>query len=90
MVSYSGDANNVAPPAVTNETFTVGKASPTLTTTILQPIVAVAAGNVTVEDRATIAGGFNPTGTLTFELDSSNNQLIPGTSFSTTVSGNGD
>jgi hypothetical protein len=86
VVTYSGDANNAAPPAVTNETFTVGKASPTLTTTILQPTAAVAAGNVTVQDQATIAGGFSPTGTLTFDLDNSANQLIA--SGSTAVSGN--
>jgi uncharacterized repeat protein (TIGR01451 family) len=90
VVSFSGDANNAAPPAVTDEAFTVGKASPTLTTAILQPTAAVAAGNVTVQDRATIAGGFSPTGTLTFALESSANQVIPGTSFSTTVSGDGD
>src|SRR5262249_20858475 len=70
VVSFSGDANNAAPPTVTDEPFPVGKASPTLTTTILEPTGAVAAGPVTVQDRATIAGGFNPTGTLTFELDS--------------------
>src|SRR5262249_54730277 len=78
VVSFSGDANNAAPPAVTDEAFTVGKASPALTTTILQPTGAVAAGDVTVQDRATIAGGFNPTGTLTFELVSSNNRLRAG------------
>ena len=69
MVSATGDANNNAPPDVTTETFTVGKASPTLDTTILQPSGAVTAGNVTVQDRATIGGGFSPTGTLTFVLD---------------------
>src|SRR5262249_27307303 len=90
VVSFSGDANNAAPPDVTNEAFTVGKASPALTTTILQPTGAVTAGAVTVQDRATIAGGFNPTGTLTFELVSSNNRLRAGTSFSITVSGNGN
>jgi uncharacterized repeat protein (TIGR01451 family) len=90
VVSFSGDANNAAPPAVTNETFGVGKATPTLTTAILQPNAAVAAGNVTVQDRATIAGGFSPTGTLTFALDNSANQLIAGTSFSTVVTGNGN
>ena len=35
VVSFSGDANNAKPPDVTNETFTVGKASPALTTTCL-------------------------------------------------------
>src|SRR5262249_36768530 len=89
VVSFTGEANNAAPPAVTNEAFTVGKANPARTTTILQPTGAVAAGDVTVQDRATIAGGFNPTGTLTFELVNSNNQVIPGTSFLTTVSANG-
>src|SRR5262249_42084194 len=90
VVSFSGDANNAAPPVVTDEAFTVGKASPALTTTILLSTGTVAVGPVLDRDRATITGGFNPTGTLTFELDSSSNQLIPGTSFSIPVSGDGN
>src|SRR5438132_737441 len=57
---FRSDANNNAPPDVTNEVFSVGKASPTLATTILQPSGPVTAGNVTVQDRATIGGGFSP------------------------------
>src|SRR5262249_58302298 len=37
VVSFTGDANNAAPPAVTDQAFTVTPASPTLTTTILHP-----------------------------------------------------
>ena len=88
VVSYTGDANNNKPADVTNETFTVGKASPTLDTTILSPTGAVTAGNVTVQDEATIAGGFSPTGTLSFVLDDATNNPIAGTSFSTAVTGN--
>jgi hypothetical protein len=91
MVSYSGDANNAAPPDVTNETFTVGKASPTLTTAILLPNAAVAAGNVMVQDQATQSGGslYTGAGTLTFVLDDAGGNPVPGTSSSTTVSADG-
>jgi hypothetical protein len=91
VVSFTGDANNAEPPAVTDETFTVGKASPALTTTILQPTGAVAAGDVTVQDRATLSGGalFTGLGTLNFVLEDSSNAAITGTSFSTPVSDNG-
>jgi hypothetical protein len=92
VVSYTGDANNNAPVDVTNEIFTVGKASPTLATTILQPVGVVTAGSVTVQDRATIANGFNPTGTVTFDLftGTSGGAAVPGTHFTATVGGNGN
>src|SRR5262249_23201589 len=91
VVLYTGDANNAAPPAVTDEAFTVAKASPTLTTAILQPTGAVAAGAVTVQDRATLAGGalYTGLGTLNFVLEDSSNAAIAGTSFLTAVSANG-
>ena len=92
VVSATGDANNNAPPNVTTETFTVGKASPTLDTTILQPSGGVTAGGVTVQDRATIGGGFSPTGTLTFDLftGTSGGSAVTGTHFTTAYAGDGN
>jgi uncharacterized repeat protein (TIGR01451 family) len=91
-VSFSGDANNAAPPAVTNESFVVSQATPDLSTSILQPTGPVTAGAVTVRDRATLTGGslFTGDGALDFVLVNSSNAAISGTFFTTAVSGNGD
>src|SRR5262249_14334466 len=91
VVLYTGDANNAEPPPVTDEAFTVGKASPALTTAILQPTGAVTAGDVTVQDQATLSGGslYTGLGILSFVLEDSSNAVIPATSFLTTVSANG-
>jgi archaellin len=66
-VEYSGDANNEAaesPCEASGETSTVNKAAPTLSTN--------ASANITigdkVKDTATLSGGYNPTGTVTFKL----------------------
>ena len=91
MVSFTGDANNTAPPDVTTETFTVGKASPTLKTTILSPTGVVTAGNVTVQDRATIAAASAFTGWhLNFKLEDASNNVITGTTSSKNVTANGN
>ena len=82
---YNGDTTYL-PSDSPVEPLTIAKASPSLSTTILSPTTAVTAGNVTVQDRATISGGFNPTGTLSFVLDDANNTAIAGTSYSTTFS----
>ncbi len=67
IASYSGDANNN--PVVTgcgdeDETVTVTAASPTLTTS------ATTAADLggTISDTATLSGGDNPTGTITFDV----------------------
>ncbi len=67
VASYSGDANNG--PATTscnddNESVMVDRAIPTLETTASN---SVSSGG-SVSDTATITGGDNPTGTITFEL----------------------
>ena len=92
VVSFTGDANNTAPPDVTTETFTVGKASPTLKTTILSPTGVVTAGNVTVQDRAMISGGsaFTGLGTVNFKLEDASNNVITGTTSSKNVTANGN
>src|SRR5262249_53996844 len=92
VVSFSGDANNAAPPGVTDEAFTVTPASPTLTTTILQPTGACHAGAFTVLRRPPRSARF-PYTTLFrshFVLEDSSNAAIPGTLFETTVTANGN
>ncbi|MFN2606794.1 MAG: beta strand repeat-containing protein, partial [Acidimicrobiales bacterium] len=68
VASYSGDANNAAvgPTACTDpaEAVTVGKVSPTIVTNASAPVVA----GGTIHDTATLSGGVNPTGTITFDL----------------------
>jgi hypothetical protein len=91
-VYTSADGNNLtASDNGSNETTVVSPASPTLSTTILAPTTTtVTAGNVTVQDRATISAGFSPTGTLTFDLftGSSGGSAVAGTHFTITVAGN--
>jgi uncharacterized repeat protein (TIGR01451 family) len=66
--SYAGDANNSpvsGPCNSNNESVLVSAASPTLTTRVATPAVTVGGK---ISDRATIAVGTSPTGTLTFNL----------------------
>ena len=64
--SYSGDANN-APAADNgaNEGVTTVKSTPAINTTQL-PTTAVVGSSIA--DKATVSGGYNPTGTVTFKL----------------------
>jgi len=61
---YQGDANN-NPATSSCEPLTVGKASPTIATTILPPSIVV--GN-TATDSSTVSGGFNAGGILNYIL----------------------
>ena len=63
--SYNGDASNNSVSACggTNESFTVNQASPTLGTS-----ASTATIGGTVTDTATLANGYNPTGTITYTL----------------------
>jgi hypothetical protein len=66
--TYSGDSNDKAASdtGAANERVLVSPASPTITTT---PGGTVTVGTgVPLTDSATLAGGFNPTGTITFQL----------------------
>lgn len=68
IASYGGDGGNVAVSGAcndANEASTVSKASPTLPTT---PSAGGTVGAVTLNDSATVTGGFNPSGTVTFRL----------------------
>lgn len=66
VVSYGGDANNNAfgPTACGSESVTVIKATPTISTI---PSPSVPAGGK-ISDTAALAGGFAPSGTITFRL----------------------
>ena len=67
VASYSGDPNNnKVASASGSEPVVVSPASPTITTTA-GPAVVVGSG-AKLTDSATLAGGFNPTGTITFTL----------------------
>jgi hypothetical protein len=91
IASYSGDANN-SPAAGAcgdaNESTTVTPASPILTT-IASPGVVLGGS---VSDSATLAGGFNPTGSITFNLYGPNDatcSTVPVFTSSAPVAGNG-
>ena len=69
--SYSGDANNTAigqESNAANEQEVVNPNTPTLTTTPTPGSVTLGNSSVTLKDTATLAGGTNPTGTITFTL----------------------
>lgn len=71
VASYSGDANNnSATDNGQNESETVTPATPSINTT-QQPAVAIVGS--AVADQATVSGGYNPTGTVTFNLYSNPN-----------------
>jgi hypothetical protein len=62
---YAGDLNNNPASSICSaEAVTVDKASPTISTT---PSAGGVIG-VTLNDAATLSGGYSPTGTVTFEL----------------------
>ena len=92
IASYSGDGNNTplaTPCNDANESVLVGQAGPTMTT---QASATVTLGGA-VSDAATISGGFNPAGTITFRLYGPNDTSCGGapvfTSAAVPVAGNG-
>ncbi|WP_196279351.1 choice-of-anchor A family protein [Catellatospora vulcania] len=93
IASYSGDDDNAGvtqPCNAANESVVVGPAvvTPTLTTDASDDITL----GGQVSDTATLAGGQNPTGTITFSLYGPNNATCTGTPVFTTavpVSNNG-
>jgi len=89
--SYSGDSNNNAASDINarNEQVTISLASPALTTTLSS--TAVTAGG-SASDTATLTGGFNPTGTITFFFSTTDTCPVAGATqvgTAVTVSGNG-
>jgi uncharacterized repeat protein (TIGR01451 family) len=65
QASFSGDDdNNATTSPCTSEVVTVNKATPTLTTTASGPVTVGSA----IHDTAHLGGGFNLTGTVTFDV----------------------
>src|SRR2546428_6316995 len=67
IASYSGDTSNNAFATTCNEageTSTVNKASPAMTTSA----TATHTAGGTIQDTATLSGGTNPAGTLSFSI----------------------
>jgi hypothetical protein len=91
IANYSGDANNAATTNAcngANENVVVGQAAPTLITTASAGVPLGGA----ISDTATLGGGFNPTGTITFTLFGPNDATCTGAVIFTatvTVAGNG-
>jgi hypothetical protein len=90
---YSGDPANSALPAdsacgAANETSTVSPAGPSVTTDA-GPNIVIGSGNLT--DTATLSGGFNPMGSITFNLYGPNDATCATSIFTSTVpvTGNG-
>jgi hypothetical protein len=84
--AYSGDSNNHAVSStVGSEPETVSLASPTITTTPGATVV-IGSGNK-LTDSATLSGGYNETGSITFTLYSPANVVVD--TVTVAVSGNG-
>ena len=89
--SYNGDPNNnaVSDNGSANEQVTVSAASPTITTTPNPTTVTLSDATPPVlTDSATLSGGFNPTGSITFTLFF-DGEATPVDIETVTVSGNG-
>ncbi len=83
--TYNGDTKNAtAQDNGQNESVTVGKANPTINTVATTSSTCGGSG---ITDRATLSGGYNPTGTITFKLTAPNNTVV--STQTVTVNGNG-
>jgi hypothetical protein len=89
VVSYSGDtSNNGTVGTLGSEPETVSKASPSIATTSGPDITLSNATPSKLTDSATLSKGFNPTGTLTFQLYAPDGKTVVYTDV-VTVNGNG-
>ena len=88
--AYSGDGNNntASDSGSAAEQVTVNAASPTLGTSPNPTTVTLGTNPVTLTDTATLEGGFNPTGTITFTLFH-NGGTTPVETETVSVTGNG-
>ena len=84
--TYSGDANN-NPSSSSSEMEVVLPASPTVTGTPSPAAVTLGTSPVTLTDMAVLSGGYNPTGTITFNLTGPGGGTVD--TETVTVSGNG-
>ena len=75
VATYNGDSNNKSVSSGTAaEPVTITSASPSINTTQMPASATVGSS---IADKATVSGGFNPTGTVTFNLY--NNSTATGT-----------
>ncbi len=66
VATYNGDGNNnLVTSGTALEPVVIGKATPAIDTTQQPPSASVGSS---IADEATVTGGFNPTGTVTFKL----------------------
>jgi len=85
QAAYGGDEMNAEAVSVkADEAVTIVKAQPTIVTT---PDPGTVTGSATLQDSATLAGGHNPTGSITFTLYDPNNHVAY--TETVTVNGNG-
>lgn len=90
VVTYGGDANNASKTSVSGDEPVIGgPATPTLTTSASPSSITLdSAGSPVLKDSATLTGGVNPTGTITFTLFAPNGTTIVDTE-TIPVNGNG-
>src|SRR5207248_7584990 len=75
--SYGGDANNVAVKSpCTSETITIGKASPSVATTLSATSVPVGGA---IHDSSAFTVAFTPTGTVTYSIFNESTCTTPAT-----------
>jgi hypothetical protein len=88
-VSYSGDANNNVATDSNDPSnqVTVNSASPIIAGTPSSTLVDSSTDSFPLTDTATVSGGYNPTGTITFTLYDGSNTLVD--TETATVTGNG-
>ena len=89
IASYGGDDNNdpvTGECGDAGETVVIDKDSPSISTTASGDVVV---GN-DIHDTATLSGGYNPTGPITFRLYSDDECENEVDSSTATVNGNGD
>ena len=87
--SYSGDTNNSSATdnGASDEQVTVSAASPAIATTPSVTTVTLGTSAVTLSDTASLTGGYNETGTITFTLYQGATEI--GTPQTVSVSGDG-
>ena len=89
VVTFSGDGNNNAVASVMgNDPVVVNPASPTVVTTTDPTNVTLNGSSPILTDSATLAGGYNATGTIIFSLFASSGES-PVFTETVTVSGDG-
>ena len=95
VASYGGDGNNNVVSGAcgdTNESVTVMKAAPTISTNAAPLSLTLASAGLDLSDKATLAAGASPTGTITFGLFTDSSGACGaqvGSSVTVPVNGNG-